>query len=147
MTPEPQNDDRTAKQVDLGITENKLVEIAEQARKKTMNQDSGQIWPDCFEVSKQIVDGLYAFIYEEGIDGIEAEVVKYVINGEYHHYVVEVSDRQTGEKRLVDASFKQFAYEADTPFRVAPIDSISDVITTQPERYIFAESRQSAIKQ
>lgn len=115
------------------ISNDTLREIAQSCREFYVTDKIE--WPDCATVSQDIIDELYKNYSDEfsSVVGVE-----YQINHEYHHYAVQIEEMLTNSSVIVDASFSQFANEADTPISVAPISELDPVSVVSPAgSYIF----------
>jgi endo-1,4-beta-mannosidase len=91
-------------------------------------------WPDCLTVTQQIGNTLES---EYGFSESEYTTKSLYLSGEYLHHVLKVWLRK-GDWAVVDASFKQFAGETETPFDVGPMEDVPDVVVVSPpEKYVF----------
>lgn len=87
-------------------------------------------YPDCYDVSSSLVERL---LEEDEFEDDDVEIVEYIINGSFRHYVVKVD---TGnEYKIVDCSFGQFSSEYGTPVDFG--DEVEDCVVVDKQRYIF----------
>jgi hypothetical protein len=112
-----------------------LTRVAQEVADGLPTVDHGD-WPDCFDVSHALKEELMTTY---GVDPQYVSVEELHLPPEYRHYVVVCDAEVTGERLLVDASFAQFAIEADTPFELAPAATISSVVVCPKPAYVFAE--------
>ena len=117
------------------ITHEQLRTIARDERAAHSPGPQGP-WPDCFDVAEAIRQRLAT---EHDIDTEAMETQEYQLAGGYRHYALVLNPSVLGESAVVDASFDQFATEADTPIDIAPRDEIADIVIATPRnRYLFA---------
>lgn len=102
----------------------KVKSAAQDGHNETPNQS---MWPDCWSVSQQIIDHLFATFDISLSDLLLVEC--YPTDG-YEHYIVEI--RQPEKNILIDGSYYQFSYEADTPVSIDSIDNMDSVAIFQP---------------
>ncbi len=128
------------------IPDEQLRSIAEQERERVMRITDRKQWPHCHRVSLSICEKVHQKCFNENIEDISTKIFSYKINGEYQHFAAVITDRKTGEKRLIDASYTQFAHETDTPIGVAPLDNIDDIVIVDPKEYIFMQENTTKIE-
>ena len=95
---------------------------------------SSHEWPDCWNISQDIIDRLVADLK---IPLSRISIIECYPTDGYEHYVVEVKNPRRNDI-LVDGSYNQFSYESDTPVSVASADDIKPIVVAQPpEEYVF----------
>lgn len=115
------------------VNPTKVKSVAHEAYNETSKQ---AMWPDCWDVSQNMIDHLFSKLNIPLSDLLIVEC--YPKNG-YEHYVVEIT--QPEENILIDGSYKQFSYEADTPVSIDYIDKLDCVAIFQPNtEYPFYDS-------
>ncbi len=110
-------------------------DISRIAQRVYENTSFSGLWPDCYEISEDIIDAL---VVDGGIQTEYTDIIECYPTPGYRHYVVMIGKPVIGDSVIVDASFIQFACESDTPIDIAPRAELSPIITVSPkESYVF----------
>lgn len=121
------------------IPEESLRDIAQNEREFYVTQDIE--WPDCATVTQDIIEEIREHHCQEITHVVGSE---FQINGKYYHYAAEITDEKSNSTAIIDASFSQFATEADTPISIGSIQNMNPVTITSPaESYIFYNEKTS----
>lgn len=129
---------RTESGLETRLTKENLRTVAQQECDELL-EGTDKYWPDCWHVSRNIEDRL---IKDGYVTPQQVTVFEYKLESGYVHYAVEVQNWKRNESYIIDASFRQFASEMDTPISLGPDEEISEVVIVSPsEAYIFHDDR------